>query len=152
MSNSKFKKDIYDFCVKELNRRYDELKNAISLAQDSVNKESKSTAGDKHDTSRAMAQLEVENLSKQLNSSEQNLELIKRIDPSQKHVVIGSGSLIETNQGYYFISVGLGKVTVDNQTIFVISLLSPIGKLFHGKKVDDEVIFNQQKIEIKSIN
>lgn len=140
--------NLYHACLQAIDKKNIELKLAIQDAQHSVNQETKSTAGDKHDTSRAMAQLEVENLSKQLQSIEANLNVLKKINPEHETSLIALGSLVETNSGIYFLSVGLGRFELANKHYFVISNQSPIGKLFIGKKIADEINFNQQKIKI----
>ena len=62
-----------------LEKRSQEIRKEMDTAQQSANSETKSTAGDKHETARAMAQLEVEMLSKQLEEVNKSIAQLKRI-------------------------------------------------------------------------
>ena len=62
------------------------------------------------------------------------------------------GSLVETNNGIYFISIAYGKIELDNKDYYSISLASPIGKLFHQKKEGDKLDFQGREFEIKNIS
>ena len=44
--------------------------------------------------------------------------------------------------GTYFLAAGLGKITVGEEDVFVISTASPIGQLLVGKTVGEEIVFN----------
>jgi transcription elongation GreA/GreB family factor len=59
--------------------------------------------------------------------------------------------LVFTNQGIYFILIGLGKISVGGNNYYAISLASPIGMLFSKKKVGDEIDFQHQRLRINEI-
>jgi len=63
------KKQLYSLCLAYIDERIQVANQAIQFAQDSANDETKSTAGDKYETGRAMAQLEIEKINAQLNES-----------------------------------------------------------------------------------
>ena len=56
------KNKLFEYCTNYVHQRVQNAQNAINNAQDSSNSETKSTAGDKHDTARAMMQLDVEKM------------------------------------------------------------------------------------------
>lgn len=118
------------------------IKLAIQEAQDAANNETKSSAGDKHETGRAMAQLETEKLSAQLNEALKLSQVFAQLNPNQKNKHITIGSLVFTNNGYFYIAVSLGKVEINNETIFAISPQSPMGKLLLTKKEKDSFSLN----------
>ena len=64
---------------------------------------------------------------------------------------IGFGSLVTTNEGVYYFSVSLGKVLLDGQLFFALSMASPIGKALAGRKAGDEVLFMGRKIRIEHL-
>ena len=76
---------------------------------------------------------------------------MKQINYKNEAGIAGVGSLIKTNSGLFYISIGLGKVTIENKTIFVISAISPIGKLLLNKKEKDSFSFNGNQYHIKEI-
>jgi transcription elongation GreA/GreB family factor len=127
----------------ELQRRFDDLKSDLGS-------EHKSSAGDKHETSRAMTQLEQEKLSSHLNQFQQQKETLSKIDHTD-HNQIEFGSLILTSNGIFFISIGLGKIEVDNVTLFCISSSSPVGQLFSGRKLGDTIQFNGNSFTIEKV-
>lgn len=119
-------------------------------AQESVTIETKGSAGDKHETSRAMAQIELENAGKVLLEAEKNCTLFKNLSdfPSKK---IALGSLIYTNLEIFYISLGLGKIEFNEEIIFCLNMNSPLGKILSDKKIGDSFTFNSKNYEIKII-
>jgi hypothetical protein len=69
MENENVKVELIKACYDFINRRIETIQGVISAAQDSANDETKSSAGDKYETGRAMMQLEIENNSKQLTEA-----------------------------------------------------------------------------------
>ena len=77
--------------------------------------------------------------------------VLSQIDLEKKHESIAFGSLVITNQGKYFIAIGVGKVKLEDEIYFVISPDSPVGKLLIGKQSGEQVAFRNQRIEITEI-
>ena len=76
---------------------------------------------------------------------------LARIDIHKVLTKVEFGSFVETNQGSYFISIGLGKIEVGGGDCFSISLASPMGKLLHHKDIGDKVRFQDRDFEIIDI-
>lgn len=113
--------------------------------------DAKSSAGDKHETGIAMAQLEQEKLTKQINELLKLQESLQRINPTIEQSKIGLGSLVETNNGFYYFSIGIGNLIVGEQTIFALNPKSPIGELLTGKIKGDRIYFNGKTTEILGV-
>lgn len=143
---------VYNSVVKELDYRISQLKTAIQNQKESLNSSSESTAGNKHNTTRAMIHIELDKLHKQLLQNSRLKNLIQNITPENKTSIIKLGSLIKTNKGYIYIAIPLGKIQVDNQEVMVISLASPIGKALCNKKDHDSIIINNHSIIIKKVS
>lgn len=116
--------------------------------QVSAANETKSTAGDKHETALAMLQMEQAQVGKKMDVLKQYLLELNRIEVEKKSIVIAHGTLIETELCFFYISAALGKTFIKGKSVFAISILSPLGKLFLGKKVNDTVNFNNIKYTI----
>ena len=58
------------------------------------------------------------------------------------------GALVVTNQGNYFISIGLGKVNVLGDDCYAISGGSPLGIAMMGKQKGQMINFQGRNIEI----
>lgn len=136
------KEQIIKSCKVHLDHKLNELKSAMQEVTEAGNSETKSTAGDKHETARAMMQLEQEKLGKQLQEAEEQNNDFEKIDFTRVNQNIGLGSLIETNKGFFLIAASIGKLMVDDKTIFVISNKSPLAIALNGKKQKDTVLFN----------
>jgi transcription elongation GreA/GreB family factor len=145
-----FKTSILTACKQVIHYKITLLNDAIAELGES--NDSKSSAGDKHETTQAMVHLEQEKLSKQLLEWNNQNDLIQKIDGSKEHSEIGLGSLIETNNGKFFLACNLGKLTIDDADIIVISLQSPLGEKFLGRKEGDLFDFNNTKYQILKLS
>ncbi|WP_226065630.1 GreA/GreB family elongation factor [Kaistella polysaccharea] len=114
------------------------------------NNETKSSMGDKYETSREMVQQEINNLQIQLNENVKAKNSLKFIN-ANPHQIIGLGSLVETNKGLFYIAVSLGEIVSDKKKIFVISTESPLGTALFGKKKGEEISFNNTKQIIQNL-
>lgn len=129
-----------------------ELKTILQEAQDAANNETKSSAGDKHETSRAMAQLETEKLTTQLSDALNLKETLSKINTKETTNQIILGSLVFTNNRNFYVSVSLGKLEIEQEQFFAISPQSPIGKLLLTKKEKDSFSLNGINYVIERIS
>jgi hypothetical protein len=145
------KQNIYKHCLQLLEQKVTGLQSAINTAAESANSETKSSAGDKHETARAMMQLEQEKLGKQLKEALEKVAELKEINitPVSKQVI--KGSLVETGKGFFFLSVGLGKLPIGSETVFAISAHSPLGSKLLGLRENEKTEVNGTSYFIKSI-
>ncbi len=127
------------------------IQEAIDEAIESANDDTKSSSGDKHETGRAMAQLEQEKGSKQLSEALEFKSVLKKINPEQKSDKILLGSLVYTNKGAFYIAVAAGKIMIEGQTFFAISSVSPIALKLIGLSKNDKLIFNGNNYTIEEI-
>lgn len=95
-----------------------------------------------------MAQLEIEKLQFQLAEARKLRQTMAQFSPDKESDKIGLGSIVKTNQGSFYISVSLGKLVVDNETCFAISMASPIGQLLAKQAIGATFSFNGRPYEI----
>jgi len=145
------KEELLKKCHQFVNNRLQNIEETISSNQTALQSETKSSAGDKHETGRAMLQLEMEKAGQQIANIQQMKETLAKIDVLKKSTNAHLGSLIKTNTGNYFLSVSAGQLKVDNELYFAVSVSSPIGKLLLGKSVNEQVMFNSKNIKLLSI-
>jgi hypothetical protein len=141
------KQKLYNLCVDYVNQRISTAQNAIDSAQTSANEEIKSSAGDKYETSRSLMQQEAQWGRTQLEEAQklkQDLDQIIVI-PS---AVIQSGSLVFTNKGIFYIAISAGRLSIDGETIFAISALSPLGIKLMGQEKGARFDLNGQVFNI----
>jgi transcription elongation GreA/GreB family factor len=138
-------------CQLIVDQRISSAKEAIRMAQESANEEGKSSAGDKYETGRAMAQLEIEKASGQLAEANKLKQALEQIPVEAMGSVVKAGSLVITNQGNYFISIAADKLTIDDETWFAISAGSPLGAKLLGKKEGDVVKMMEKQIVVEKV-
>jgi transcription elongation GreA/GreB family factor len=113
--------------------------------------DSKSSAGDKHETGRAMMQQSQEQLGKQLQEAEMKRASIARIQTLPASETIGEGSLVTTKENTLLLAAPLGKIYFEEKDVFVISMQSPLAQAMKGKKSGDTILFQQKQINILSV-
>lgn len=145
------KQQLYSRCLDYVTQRIDTFQKAIVTAQRSANEETKSSAGDKYETGRAMMQLEIEKNTVQLAEAIKLKKALDEINPASLATSVVPGSLVITDQSNYYISISAGQLQIDSKTYFAISPASPIGSLLKGLQVGDAFIFNAKTIRIEQI-
>ena len=141
------KKVLYKACEESTETRISTIEKILESITEARNNETKSSAGDKYETGRAMMQIEENNNRTQLLQALQVKNQLLKIDPQKAWTKVGLGSLVITKQAAYFISIGLGLVTVENKDYYCISPGSPIGVKMMDKKTDDDFEFNGTKLK-----
>jgi transcription elongation GreA/GreB family factor len=124
---------------------------AVRFAQEAANAEEKSSAGDKYETGRAMAQIARDQAAQQLAEALKLKSVLDRIDPLNKSAKVVLGSLVVTESLRFYLSVSLGKLILDQQDYYAVSQQSPIGNLLSNAKVNDVIEFNNQTLKIINI-
>jgi transcription elongation GreA/GreB family factor len=139
---------IQEKILKKIQEKLDELRHALFDTQRSANEETKSSAGDKYETGRAMAHLEIEKLALQIREKELAIQALTKIptDRITKHVEVGS--VVQTSAGLFYLSVQAGEIEVNGDRYTTLSLLSPLGKNLFNKVKGDAFSMNGQSIEI----
>lgn len=144
----KLKEELYNQCKLFVDSRLHTVQEIISSNQKALQSETKSSAGDKHETGRAMLQLEMEKASQQLVGVTKMNQILSKIDVTKNSENAHLGSIVFTSSGNYFLSISAGNISVEGKDYFAVSLSSPIGKLLFGKKISDECNFNNKKIKV----
>lgn len=150
-SNLETKENLYLQCVFFVEKRFNTIQNTINEIQESLTSETKSSAGDKHETGRAMLQLEREKAGNQLAEIQKIKENLSKITSANMSKKIGLGSVVYTNKSNYFIAISAGELKVENEVFYAISPNTPIGQLLMGKTVGNEVIFRELNFKIKQV-
>ena len=143
------KPEILNLLQEKLKFKIDYLGNLIAETRAS-NNETKSSMGDKYETTREMVQQEINNLQVQLNENLKAQSVLKNL-PVSAHEKVQLGSLVETDNGYFYIAISLGDLIFKNKKIFLISPESPLAKAMMGKLENEEFILNNIKQKIIKI-
>lgn len=149
-SNS-IKQALHRSCTAIAEERIVALQEIIRETQSAANNETKSSSGDKHETGRAMAQLEIEKLTAQLRELQNIKQNLAQINPNRTGNEVVLGSLIFTDNGNFYMAASIGKVAVEDQNFFAISLASPIGQLLIAKKEKESFSLNGREYTISKV-
>jgi len=145
------KKELYDQCCEFVENKLIKIQDAIHEIQESLTTETKSSAGDKHETGRAMLQLEREKIGQQLAETQKLKETLSKIDSSKVSYKVSLGSIVYTSQHNYFIAISAGKLQLEDDHFYAISTNTPIAQLLLGKAEGNKVIFREQSFSIIQI-
>jgi hypothetical protein len=151
MTAVELKTELLQHCQKQVDNRYSKIKQTIFGIEESLLEESKSSSGDKHETGRAMLQIDRENAGKQLQEIEKIVPLLKKIDVNATSDYARLGSLVYTDRFIYFISLSIGTVSIGNTEYLCVALNSPVGMLLSGKMKGDEFSLNGNVYKITSV-
>ena len=121
MAMKSLKENLFLACTSFVDQKLATIQKIISSNQNALQSETKSSAGDKHETGRAMLQLEMEKASQQFNVVSEMNDVLKKIELQPKHDIVKLGSLITTNHGNYFLTISIGAVSIEQKEYFILS-------------------------------
>ena len=151
ISKLEVKKHLYNYCLEFVESRLKTIINSILELQQSLDSETKSSAGDKHETGRAMLQIDLEKAGKQLLEIQKTKDILKKTDITKSSEIICLGSLVFTSKSNYFIAISAGNISIDDQEFYTISMDTPMGQLLTAKCIGDEVFFRDERIKIENV-
>ena len=146
------KKALIEYMKELLDERMQVAWKAMEAAQDSANDQSKSSAGDKYETARSMGQLDRNMHARQYEQVRQERVVLEKIGESESLTRGAVGALLETSAGWFFISVSLGAVKFNDQTVLAVSSSSPVGISFLGKEAGGQFQFLNKQHKIIAIS
>lgn len=149
---NQIKETLYQLCLNFIEQRIQTAEVALAQSREASNDDTKSSAGDKYETSREMMQQDIDRNKRLLIDAQDNLRVLQAIDThAADYDIVRHGSVAYTNHGTFYISVSAGQLTVDGKSIFAISPASPIGKLLLDKKKGDKFTFNNNNYTVENV-
>lgn len=149
MDNRLVKKKIYDECIKAQIEKIKHLETAMEDAQKSAHDYGQQS--DVFDSHKMQLIGKRDMYAQQLKTEMDQLETLHKIDLTINHKVVEFGSVIITDMQKVFISVGLGKISIDNDQFYAISLKVPFFIAMKGLKKGDVFNFRGREIKILEI-
>lgn len=145
------KEKLHALCVAYVKGRMHAAEQAIAEAQQSANNDTKSSAGDKYETGREMAQQETNRNLGQLNEANKLMVALNQISFKATSVTVDTGSLVITNNGDFYVAISAGGLKLDGENYFAVSPASPIGMKLKGKTAGEEFNLNGKLYQIQSV-
>jgi transcription elongation GreA/GreB family factor len=145
------KEQLHKSCGNFIEERLSRIQSGIASLQEALTSESKSSAGDKHETGRAMIQLEREKLGNQLAEVQLLQERFNKVPLHRNADYVGLGSVVYTSKHYYYLGISAGEIKVNGDSFYAIAPDTPIGKLLMGKTIGEIIVFNGTEFKIREI-
>lgn len=145
------KSQLYQRCLNFIEKRIENIEYSIQQARQASNDDTKSSAGDKYETTREMMQQELDRNAKLLYEAGQQKIALQQIENVEESKVVKNGSLVFTSEGNFYISISAGELLLEDVKYYAVSQASPIGKVFIGKQINETLNFNGKKYLLKDI-
>lgn len=144
------KQKLLQKCNEYVDKRILDYKNEIQLIKESI---ASNDQGNSEDDDSGNGKL--------FNDLEKNMEFLNDATKTKDHLKLIKtnidstdailGSIVKTNIMNFYISTSIGKIEIDDETYFAISLSSPIGQLVKNKREKEVFEFNQKKYLIEEV-
>ena len=146
----KIKRDLLDLCNQHANKRISDYKNEIELIKESIESNDK-VSNEEDDSGNSKLLDDLEKNMNYLNEAQKTKERLQLIKPNLLSDTAVLGSLVKTDSISFFLAISIGKVTLEDEDYYIISIQSPIGQLLKTKKKGDQVEFNGKLYKIKEV-
>ena len=147
------KNDIFAALESHLQAAVKEGESHLSSLQDALASEAKSTAGDKHETGRAMIHQEMRQVNDTLQRSQSALQELTRLSQNTTTPVrVAAGVLVETTGPWVLVGLPFGKLSLDEGLVLGVSVEAPLAQAWHGAQVGDEVRFGPNTLQLVTLH
>ena len=138
-------------CIRIQKGIVENARKAMNEAQESANEGDDNTEEKLYNSYREEMHNKRDMFARQFELAMEDLNQLNQVVTSKEYKKAEFGSMVETENGVYFISTSLGQIKLDNKTIFAVSPLAPVYKAFEGKKSGDSFTFRDKSIKIKDL-
>jgi len=146
------KKALFPHCYEQLERKQEGFSYALLNLESDRSSETKSSAGDKYETSREMMQQEMDKLVARIRAVESDKQTLQNLQEFKASSHVSLGSLIKTDKGIFWLAISMGRVQFQDEIeVMVISPESPIGNALMHKKVGDIISVSGNQFQILEI-
>lgn len=145
------KSAIHHACVEQCQTRIASLQADMRSLRESAASDTKSSMGDKYETAREMAQMELNKLALQLQEAQHALALFNAVQPDRVCHEAGHGALVITDRMAFYLVAALGKIRVPAGDVMAISVVSPAGKAMLGKRKGESFSVNGNPFRISVV-
>ena len=137
-------------CHAFIEQRIAAARTAMQAAQESSSSETKSSAGDKYETGREMANAERDRNAAHLRQAQQLQAELARINPDAACDTVRPGALVSTSLGQFYISTSAGKL--DGTDVFAVSAAAPVALALKGLRAGQEAVFNGKTVRVLTVD
>ncbi|CAH8285947.1 hypothetical protein EV196_106157 [Mariniflexile fucanivorans] len=144
------KQKLLQICNERVDKRISDYKEEVNLIKESIESTDKGNSeGDDSGSGKLLNDLE-KNMA-YLNDAKKIKDYLSNIKTNIESTDAILGSIVKTNVMNFYISTSIGKIDLDDDVFYAISVNSPIGQLLINKPVNTSFEFNQNKYVITEI-
>ncbi len=132
-------------------QKIDVIENEINDLRMGMANDGKSSAGDKYETSREMAQQEIQQLSAQLATLQQQSIGLQHMQNEETNTYSQHGSILETSTHYFLLGLALGNFELNSKSGIGIGVKAPIYGQFLNLKIGDLITLGGKNHEILAV-
>lgn len=147
----KIKQQLYSECVNYVESKIALIVKAVNELQQASMLETKSSMGDKYETTISSIHLEMNKYAQQMNECSTMKKILFQINAAKQSDSVQPGCLVCTNNGNYFIAITAGEFEIEGTRYLTISLASPLGKELHKRKPGDTFSFRNKQFVIELV-
>jgi transcription elongation GreA/GreB family factor len=144
------KQHLLQICNERVDKRIKDYKEEINLIKDSIESNDKADSME-DDSGNGKLLNDLEKNMEHLNDAQKVKSHLQLIRTHIHFVDVVLGSIVKTNLMNFYISTSIGKIELNDETYYAISLNAPIGQLLRNKTVGESFEFNQSKYVITEI-
>ena len=143
------KSALHVLCHAFIEQRIAAARTAMQAAQESSSSETKSSAGDKYETGREMANAERDRNAAHMKQAQQLQAELGRISPDAPCDTVRPGALVHTSLGLFYVSISAGKL--EGHDVFAVSAAAPVAVALKGLRAGQEAVFNGKAVRVLAV-
>ncbi|HER40981.1 MAG TPA: transcription elongation factor [Salinimicrobium catena] len=145
------KEELFNKCLDEINERIRQYNEKLDTISGEDAEQNYHPDFDEYGNKGEML-TEYEKNAAYLDRVQSMKETLANLDHSHRSETVRPGSIVETKNNYYFVSVPLGEIDMDSgRKVFAISTEAPIYQHLEGKKAGDKFTFHDSEVEIVNV-
>ncbi|SDR88050.1 hypothetical protein SAMN04487764_0922 [Gillisia sp. Hel1_33_143] len=145
------KEQLFTACKDYLEERINRIQSSLEDLNEALQNETKSSAGDKYETSREMINTEVNKLSVQLQQFKKLQATLEMARIRKDSTTVQLGSAVKTSAANYFLAIPAGEINSGKEKFYAIGVNSPVAQALMGKAVSENFSFNGKENKILDI-
>lgn len=145
------KEQLHAHCINLVRKNIEDITTAIADRREAMHNETKSSMGDKYETTREMLQQDINMNMQRLSKAKAELTVLNGIEAGKKSTTAGTGSMVITDNAIYYIAVSLGAVQMGDKKYYVVSADAPVALQLRGMQAGDSININGKEVIIQRV-
>ncbi|MFZ4412541.1 MAG: hypothetical protein ACOYOV_05620 [Bacteroidales bacterium] len=149
MKKLELKEKLLDACMLHQNEVVGNLKELMLDAQQSAN--DYGMPKDRYDSYRMQLLRKRDMYGQQHEKAMEEIDILKKINISKENNEVNFGSVVITDEQKLFISISIGKIELEGETYYAVSVKVPFYEVIKGKKKGDSFDFRGKQNHVLEV-